>query len=229
MKTLAQSGSTHSTKPGIARATSALAALALPVVIAGTAWFAPQALAASDSTGDNLSRSIDLSELEARSLDRFSELDTNNNGLIDTAEYATDTKAGGRRHKRGHRDDHRKRHQLDPAERAEQQTAHKAELFARLDTDNNGVLSNDEFAQTREVHKALRKERHLQHRFEKLDDNGDTQLSLAEFQQRLEKMRALDTNNDGTLTRSELHAGKQAHRLKHRQRSQDADGESSQG
>lgn len=215
------------------RATSALAALALPLVIAGSAWLAPQALAASDSTNDNLSRSIDLSELEARSLERFSELDTNNNGLIDTAEYATGAKAGGRQHKRGrrdsHRDSHHKPHQLDPTQRAEQQAAHKAELFARLDTDNNGVLSGDEFAQAREIRHALRKERHLQHRFEKLDDNGDTQLSLTEFQQRLEKMRALDTNNDGTLTRAELHAGKQAYRLQHRQHSQDANAESSQG
>ena len=227
-------------RQGIARASSALAVLAIPVVLASTAWLAPQALAASDSAltghgenglgiGGKLPRSIDLSELETRSLERFSELDSNSNGLIDAQEYTAGAKLRGGKHKRGHRGGHHRTDEADRGQRTEQKSALKAELFARLDTDNNGVLSDEEFAQARETRQALRKELHLQHRFEKMDRNGDEQLSLVEFQERLKTMRALDSDTDGTLTRAELRRGKEAHRSKRRQPQQDAERESTQG
>ena len=75
---------------------STLAALTLPVILAGAAWVGPQVLAAAQTQdaaglgiGGKLPRTIDLAELETRTAERFAELDSNNDGLVNEQEYAS--------------------------------------------------------------------------------------------------------------------------------------------
>lgn len=78
----------------------------------------------------------------------------------------------------------------------------RAQMFAELDTNRDGAVSAEEFAQRPD-------------RFARADVNGDGRVTLAELaamgqdraERRAERMMArLDANGDGALTRAEIEA-----------------------
>lgn len=198
-----------STKPAII----ALGAFALPAVLASSLWLGPDAEAQNEpgQRHERPSFPLNLGELEARSLEHFARFDDNNDGLITAAEFAANAKQHfkGKRHRKGGK------HHKWPRHSEADRSAIKSELFALLDTDKNGELSDSEFARSREVRKTMHQQKRIEHQFAKLDANNDAQLTLAEFQHRLEKMRALDIDANGLISKEEMRAGREARKAEH--------------
>ena len=89
-----------------------------------------------------------------------------------------------------------------PQERDAQMQAFQTEVFKALDTDHNGQLSAAEFSSAHEaVHNIMAK-----HMFTKLDRNGDGVLTKDEFPFFMQKLSAMDTNADGTVSHDEMKA-----------------------
>ncbi len=146
-------------------------------------------------------RAIDLAEMQARGAERFAALDQNNDGLVSQQEYLEAMPVPGMHRKPHHEGERRKgeRHKETRHEESE------ASVFAQLDTDGNGQLSEAEFEQ-RHMLRQRHVQAHRQSRFEALDSNKDNSLSLEELQAKLEKMRSLDSDGDGLVTREEMRA-----------------------
>jgi Ca2+-binding EF-hand superfamily protein len=85
-----------------------------------------------------------------------------------------------------------------------------AQVFARLDTDGDGQLSEDEFG-ARELREA-RREMVQERMFDRLDRDGSGTLSRAELGVWLNRLEAMDADADGTVTREEARAHRQARR-----------------
>ncbi|RVT86713.1 hypothetical protein DXV76_01090 [Rhodobacteraceae bacterium CCMM004] len=89
---------------------------------------------------------------------------------------------------------------------AEDFAAHAQARFAEADTDGNGLLSADEVRARAAQRSASRAERMI----DRLDSNGDGQLSLAEIEERRrgpgpERMiDRFDTDGDGALSAAEF-------------------------
>jgi len=137
-----------------------------------------------------------LSEMEQRIDERFSTADVNSDGQLSPEELATikpNRKMHGK-HKRGKKD---KRPDTDA-------------VFDTLDSDASGQLTREEF--TADKQRAARKRVKMEQRFAKLDADGSGAIERHEFGGRLERLRAADTDADGTVTREEMRAARKAHR-----------------
>ena len=126
---------------------------------------------------------------------------------------------------------------IDQADR----DAKQAERFAKIDTDGDGYLTQDELAaarQTRHEARAERRENRRGRMIEKLDQDGDGVLSEEEFNARPDRgeagerghrrgkrgkrgkgghgklLKDADTNGDGAVDRAELEAALEAHQAK---------------
>lgn len=159
-------------------------------------------------------------EVQAKTQERFTALDTNRDGAVTQAEIDASRA---------------KRVQERDAKRAERRTA----MFQRLDTDRNGQLSPAEFAArpARDAdardgeHRGRRGDRHGgrggHHRggpdgagrdggqgmLARMDANHDGRVTLAEMQApALARFDRADANRDGTVTREEMRAARQAAR-----------------
>lgn len=149
---------------------------------------------------------IDLSELSQRMDERFASADADADGLLSPTEFSRMEPLRG--HK-GHRF-HGRRHHRDGIEDRDTRKARRAEfeaeLFTAMDTDGNGQLSAEEASHdNRHKHaQAL----HQEKRFARLDANNNGFLERAEFDERLTRMQALDTDKDGTVSREELRRGR---------------------
>jgi Ca2+-binding EF-hand superfamily protein len=140
---------------------------------------------------------IVLSEVEQRIDERFNTADVDSDGQLSEAELATIKPAHHkmkRKHKRMHKQDH----------------PDTGAMFDVLDADGSGELSKDEF--TAEKHRAARKQLKTEQRFAKLDANNSGSVERHEFGGRLERLRAADTDADGTVTRDEMRTARAAHR-----------------
>ena len=73
-------------------------------------------------------------------------------------------------------------------------------LFKRLDANNDGRLSADEFAKLPDARRAQMRE----HMFRMLDKDGNGSLSREEFPPFVARLKALDKNGNGVVTRDEL-------------------------
>ena len=185
---------------------------------------APAALAdRSDQRAHPGHHEINLAQLEERLTERFASLDGDSDGRVTETEFLSAERpagdaADGRRHRfRSHnfhsREGERARRHfksMDPEQRAERRAQMNAQLFNTLDTDGDGQLSATEFDEAPNARKALRKESHRKARFAKLDTNDDAAITEDEMLERLNRLRELDSNADGSVDREELRAGRAA-------------------
>ena len=94
-----------------------------------------------------------------------------------------------------------------------------AEQFSKMDGNRDGALTQDEMREARREHKHMRSARKhqamaMREKALALDTNSDKALSRAEIGSKMPKLAenfaAIDLNNDGKLTRDEMHAGREA-------------------
>lgn len=138
-----------------------------------------------------------ISDMEQRIDERFNTADVDNDGQLSMAELATIRPSHHkmkRKHKRMHKKD---RPNTD-------------EVFSALDADGSGELSKNEFSS--ENQRTVRKQLKTEKRFAKLDANNSGGIERNEFGGRLERLRAADTNADGSVTRDEMRAARKANR-----------------
>lgn len=81
-----------------------------------------------------------------------------------------------------------------------------AEIFRRLDTNRDGSLSNSEFGldNLRAATRAYNQEQ----RFAQLDKDGNGKLTPEEYPTPEARLKRLDANRDGTVTREEAQAAR---------------------
>lgn len=160
---------------------------------------------------------INLGDLEAKAEQRFAAADENANQQIELEEFlnapAPQRRAGKPRHGGQRFGKHGGKHAMRggqdaQARKAEMREAVQAEAFKLLDTDNSGDVSAAEFDQA--DHRAIRQEARKRAMFARLDADDSGSLSLSEMPSRVERLRNMDTDNDGQVTRQEFRAARQA-------------------
>jgi len=169
----------------------------------------PPRLFQADSNNDG---TLTQAEYDASRAERFQALDSNNDGQLTREEMRAGRDERGEHSRRGH---HRRgghgMHHLTRADANDDGNITRAEflagptqMFARLDDNNDGVISADERPQRRERGER-RGGRHS-------DANNDGQISQSEFVARgASRFERLDANNDGQVTDEEAEAAR-AHR-----------------
>ena len=190
-------------------------AIVAAIALSGTA-----AVSLAKPDGDRFP--INLAEAEERADARFAQIDTSADGLISLAEFeAAEMKPRDRKkfksHRRQHADGKRGakmgraegkfKNPERAARRAEHEEAVESELFAILDTNDDGALSDSEFAAKTREDKQLARKRAS---FKRFDTNADGQLSRDELPSMVERLRGADADGDGEVTRRELRAARQA-------------------
>lgn len=144
---------------------------------------------------------VSLAEAQEPARRRFDRLDANNDGQVDRDEFLS-----GKPHRGKHRHHHCGKGDMKP-EASEQKSVHDKEAraqkrrervekyFTKLDADQNGVISLEEFL------------KRSNERYQARDQDGDGHLSLDEFAARKDqRFVEIDTNGDGKITMDELHA-----------------------
>ena len=158
---------------------------------------------------------ISISEAEIKLNERFNELDVDDSETLTLAEFeaaadkraddATKRRPGKYRMGRAHRG-----MQGDSEELAAKREAFEEALFAAMDLDGNGELSEEEAS--KENRQAAKRSVRLTNRFEKLDSNVDGVIDRVEFSASLERLRAADVDANGEVTREEFRASMKARR-----------------
>ncbi len=182
--------------------------------LAVAAFSAGAATGAGDAAADDgakAKRGVAIEELEARAARRFARVDADGDGRITAEEFAAsrmdrrgrrDGDADGRPRRGGERRDGRRRGDRfggSPfGERA----------FDAADADGDGQLSREEWRELPRAARAAARER----MFARLDANDDGGLDADEFGRDMARLKALDADGDGRLTRSEMRDGRKRHR-----------------
>lgn len=192
---------------------SLLGTAAAGIVAAGVAWSH-----AHDRAGGP-EFPISIAEAEVRAQEAFARVDADGNGEISSAEFVAAEmprdhrrpwgKNAGHRRSGMHGDGSRKgAHAMQGEDREERNAEREAEFFEALDTDGNGQLSAAEFDRDHrvEVRKSLMKARAFAH----LDSDANGVLSTSEFPGHLQRLKAMDADGNGEVSRDELRDGMRA-------------------
>jgi hypothetical protein len=160
---------------------------------------------------------ISIADVEARTNAKFTGADSNMDGLISSEEFTQlrrerpGAKPGGSLEKRK-----RKAGKGGPINRqraAEQKQIRAAaakEMFKLLDTNADGVIDADEYSQA--DGRRLRHQAHKRATFAHLDANNDSFLAPDEMPSPVARLRQLDTNGDGQVSKREMRQGMRAQR-----------------
>ncbi len=84
-----------------------------------------------------------------------------------------------------------------------------AEMFAKIDADNSGTITKEEFLTY------LRKNAvgNMEERFKQMDKNGNGVIDKDEFKGPAEMFAKIDADNSGTITKEELQAARERRAL----------------
>lgn len=157
---------------------------------------------------------ISVAQAKDRAEARFKELDTDGSGDISPAEMA----AAPKFHRFAHGHGSKGHHRGGDAERSgdgsalwlEKREAMNAEMFERLDENDDGLLSKEEF-NTAKLTEA-RREATQEHVFARLDKDGSGGITREELPDMSRRLEAMDADGDGMVTREEARAHRKAHR-----------------
>jgi Ca2+-binding EF-hand superfamily protein len=142
---------------------------------------------------------LSVADIEARGAQIFADADTDGDGLITEAEFASVERRENRRGP-GAKGPGRRRQHLSSEASAEHRLHMEDQLFDQLDADDDEMLSREEFSIANQ--RAARETIGRAWAFARLDENDDGVLSPDEFPPR--RLAQLDTNGDGELSREEL-------------------------
>ena len=147
-------------------------------------------------------------EFDASRVAQFARLDTDNNGELTREEMRAQRGERGHRGPRGHRGGGMERADADNDGNItrEEFLARPTAMFARLDTNNDGVIQASERPQ-RPERRAENGERRQRADRPNPDTDGNGTFSQAEFTAMGARMfERLDANNDGRVTQEEAQA-----------------------
>ena len=168
---------------------------------------------------------VDLGELRAADEKRFATADTNGDGLVSAEEFANvdprhmigDMRIRGdwgrenagravaRTELRGvDREDWRRRIVERQAAQEKRRAEAKTREFETADSDGDGQLSTEEYGDMPARLKATRQ----RETFARLDANEDGMLTPEEFPRMAARLEALDADDDGQVTRTEMRAAR---------------------
>jgi hypothetical protein len=198
--------------------------------IVGAAALSWSAMSLADHHGHHGSKfPISIAEAEAAAQARFAEMDTDGDGQISRSEFAqapmqrhqggwsqrhklgvkgAGDGSGYRRGPEGRKAEGRGEHWQARREAMQEET--DAELFARLDEDGDGQLSEAEFS-ARAV-KSARHEMMRERLFDRLDTDGSGTLTRDELPNPVDRLEAMDADGDGIVTQEEARAFYRARR-----------------
>ena len=186
--------------------------LALGLAVAAfSAVAATDGVEAAPAEGKQAERGVAIEDLEARAARRFARADADDDGRITPEEFAA--VEPNRRGRRGGDGDRGKRRGDGPRHGpgfggAFGDAALGDAAFDAADADGDGKLTREELREMRRVARDTMRERMRERMFARIDANGDGALDAGEFPPDMQRLRALDADGDGRLTRAEMREGR---------------------
>ena len=176
----------------------------------------------SQSGGDKWRKQtpVVIAQIEEAAQERLRAADQDGNGILFIEEFQTmktrqsHARLGEDRRTRKHSGKKRQRHQkrghrkMTKEARAEMQTKIAAITYQLLNSDQNGSVSETEYAAAN--HLQIRRAAGSQVVFASLDKDRDGLLSPTEVPTAVNRLRTMDEDGDGTVTRKEMRAARRA-------------------